>query len=223
MPGHAGPVAGYIALMTEDTALYPLRTTAAFRIRQIREWGEILAGWETKNRYEITDEHGTPLWIAGELRSGIWAILLRNMLDHRRPFTLELRDAAGRLALKLVRRWRWLFSRLDVHDGRVGHLGTIQQRWTWVGRRFDVLDANGQVIAELRGPWFKPWTFNLVAREVNVGTIMKKWSGIGRELFTDSDNFGVTFEPAAERIPSLKPLVLAATFLIDFMYFETRR
>ena len=28
---------------------------------------------------------------------------------------------------------------------------------------------------------------------MQVGKITKQWSGIGRELFTDSDNFGVSF------------------------------
>lgn len=27
-----------------------------------------------------------------------------------------------------------------------------------------------------------------------VGLIQKRWSGIGKEMFTDADNFGVTFE-----------------------------
>ena len=28
---------------------------------------------------------------------------------------------------------------------------------------------------------------------MKVGKITKQWSGFGREMFTDSDNFGVTF------------------------------
>ena len=28
---------------------------------------------------------------------------------------------------------------------------------------------------------------------LKVGKITKQWSGFGREMFTDSDNFGVTF------------------------------
>ncbi len=53
-----------------------------------------------------------------------------------------------------------------------------------------------------------------------VGHIQKRWSGFGKEMFTDADNFGVTFENV--RDPRLRTLVVAATFLLDFVHFENR-
>ena len=52
-----------------------------------------------------------------------------------------------------------------------------------------------------------------------VGKISKQWSGIGREMVTDSDNFGVTFPQNLD--VKVKALLLGAVFLIDFMFFET--
>ena len=44
--------------------------------------------------------------------------------------------------------------------------------------------------------------------------------GVMREMFTDADTFGVEFGP--QMSPELRTLTLAATFLIDFLYFEDR-
>ena len=51
-----------------------------------------------------------------------------------------------------------------------------------------------------------------------VGKISKQWSGIGREMITDSDNFGASFPVDLD--VKAKALLLGAVFLIDFMFFE---
>jgi hypothetical protein len=53
---------------------------------------------------------------------------------------------------------------------------------------------------------------------MEIGHIKKKWSGLAKEFFTDADNFGVSFSP--DLALHVKALILAAVFLIDFMYFE---
>ena len=51
-----------------------------------------------------------------------------------------------------------------------------------------------------------------------VGKISKKWTGFIHEIFTDADIFGVSF-PKDLDIKS-KAILLGATILIDFAYFE---
>jgi len=51
-----------------------------------------------------------------------------------------------------------------------------------------------------------------------VGKITKQWSGLAREAFTDSDNFGINFPMDLD--VRCKATLLAAVFLIDFMFFE---
>ena len=46
----------------------------------------------------------------------------------------------------------------------------------------------------------------------------KQWSGLLREAFTDSDIFGISFPMDLD--VRMKAVLLAACFLIDFMYFE---
>ena len=60
--------------------------------------------------------------------------------------------------------------------------------------------------------------------ETYVGRITKQWSGIGKELFTDADNFGVSFPVDLD--VSMKAVVLGCVFLIvsffrSFFKFDT--
>ena len=56
------------------------------------------------------------------------------------------------------------------------------------------------------------------SKHEKVGVISKKWGGLVRELFSDSDTFGVSFP--REFAPKYKALFLAACFLMDRKYFD---
>ncbi len=203
-----------------ELALSRIDRENTFRIRQQKEWAEILTSWETKNRYQIVGADEAPLLLAGEVGDGLLAFLTRSFLKAKRPFTIELRSPDGQLALRLVRPWTWFFSHLEVYGASGEHLGTIQQRFKLFGRWLEVKTPDGTVVAELKGPLFRPWTFQVEQRGLEVGIIQKKWSGLGKELFTDADNFGLQFHRLDDA--RTRRLVLAATFLIDFLYFENR-
>ncbi|MDF1563952.1 MAG: phospholipid scramblase-related protein [Deltaproteobacteria bacterium] len=201
-------------------SLMRLQQSESLVVQQKKEWGEILSGWETRNRYQITSPDGVALYHAGEVGSGALAVLTRGFLKNKRPFTMEMRDAAGAPAFKVVRPWTWFFSECEIvaPDGSV--LGKVDQRWAWFNRRFTVYDRRGVEVAEIFGPLFHPWTFQLKVGEQEVGKITKKWSGLLKEAFTDSDNFMVHFGPQMDQ--DLRLVLLGATFLIDFLYFENR-
>jgi len=188
------------------------------RVRQKRELAEIFTGWETRNRYEIDDASGQPLFFAGETGGGIGAFFLRQWFGSKRPFTIEVKDHAGTTVLTVKRPWRWFFARAEIFDATGRLLGAIQQKFSILTRHFEVEGPTGAVGAELVGPFFKPWTFEVRVRGQTVGKITKKWSGLLKEAFTDADNFGMELGPGVD--DRLRPLLLGATFLIDFAYFE---
>ncbi|HYO67549.1 MAG TPA: phospholipid scramblase-related protein [Archangium sp.] len=205
----------------DSTALAPLLHQNALRVRQKKEWGEILTGFEGRNTYEVVGDDGQTLFYAGEVGSGLGLWLLRNFFKAKRPFTMELKTPSGATVLRLRRPWRFWFSTLEVEDGEGRLLGHIQQRFRFFTRAYDVLGPNGEELAHLNGPFFRPWTFVIEEEGREVGTIAKRWSGFGKELFTDADNFGVQFD-GPMRDARLRSLVVAATFLIDFVHFENR-
>jgi len=185
-------------------------------VQQRKEWGEILTGFEGKNRYAVMDTLGNTLYAAIE-EAG--SLLARLFLKALRPFTILLTALDGTAVARFVRPFRFYFHELEVQaaDGRP--LGTIKRRFAIVRRKYDVVGSDGQVHFALFGPLLHPWTFNIMdpaGREH--GKITKKWSGLLKEGFTDADNFGVVFprEWDVER----KMVFLGAVFLIDFVHFE---
>lgn len=187
-------------------------------VQQQKEMLEVFTDFETANRYTILDPNGRTLLHAAETSEGAMAFLSRSFLKAKRPFTMRLVDPAGTVVFTLHRPWTWFFSEIHVEDAQGQKLGMIDQRFAFFARKFAVLGPNGEELAELNGPFFRPWTFKVVKGGQEVGAIKKKWSGLMKEAFTDADNFGLELGPAMD--PQLRSLALAATFLIDFLYFE---
>jgi uncharacterized protein YxjI len=200
------------------TNLPVLAHSTSLVIHQQKEWGEILTGWDSKNRYAIGDGSGTPMLYAGEVSGGLGGFLARGFLKNSRPFTIELRDAMGQVQLVIRRPFTFFFSRIEIFDAMGQTIGRVRQRFAFFARRFTVEDAHGRELATLHGPFFRPWTFKVLVNDAEVGVIRKKWSGLGREMFTAADTFGLELGPTMS--PELRPLCLAATFLVDFIYFE---
>jgi uncharacterized protein YxjI len=195
-----------------------LLAAEALVVRQQQELTEVFSSLETRNRYAIELPNGHTVLYAAETGEGAGAFLSRNLLANKRPFHISLRDASGSSAMELRRPWTWFFSQLHVFAGDGTPLGRIEQRFAIFSKRFSVFDPAGAEIATLHGPMLRPWTFRVLAREQEVGQITKQWSGLLKEAFTNADTFGVQFGPAMD--PRLRMLALAATFLIDFLYFE---
>ena len=194
-----------------------LATADLLVIQQRKEWGEILTGFETKNKYEVSDQDGNSLYFAAEVGG---SLLLRLFLKALRPFTVMVVDSESRTIIEIRRRFRFYFHEADIVDADGQLLGQITKRFTLVRRVYTISDASGEEIFRLFGPLLKPWTFQIMQDEVEQGRITKKWSGLAKEGFTDADNFGVTFPRDWD--PSIKAIFLGAVFLIDFVHFENK-
>ncbi len=195
----------------------PLSQVQGLVVQQHKEWGEIIAGWETRNRYAVHSDDGAVLYHAGEVGTG-W--LSRNFLKSKRPFTVEIKDTAGTLVYRLVRPWRWFFSGATVYDQTGTVVGSIEQRFKLFSRLYSIYGADGTELARVRGPFFRPWTFWFEVGGESVGSIKKKWSGLLKEAFTDADNFRVEFGAAMDE--QLRAILLGATFFVDFLHFESK-
>jgi hypothetical protein len=58
----------------KKSALQHLAAANSLMIRQQKEWGEILTGFETRNKYEVTDHWGNPVFQVEE-ESGGFAVI----------------------------------------------------------------------------------------------------------------------------------------------------
>lgn len=188
-------------------------------VRQRRKWREILLSLELKNTYEVFDDGGQPVLRVAETGDGLVAWLRRLLLGPLRPMTVAVTDIeTGETILTLRRPFRWILHRLEVSSGDGTPLGAIQREWSWFQRHYRLEDADGYPAIRLFGPFFRPWTFEIQRDGITLGLIQKRWSGMGKEIFSDADNFGVDLSQVAD--PYLKALCFAATVLVDVVHFE---
>ena len=191
-------------------------------VSQKKEWGEILSGFETRNRYVILSELGDELYFAAEEKG---SLLLRLFLKAFRPFTIVVTRTDGGVVLCLERPFRFYFHKIDVRDAQGKLLGTIEREFSVLRRLYRVSDATGNATCQLYGPLLRPWTFQIREQlggiERESGKISKKWSGVLKEAFTAADNFAVQMPPG--KSVEAKSVLLGAVFLIDFIHFERSR
>lgn len=89
---------------------------------------------------------------------------------------------------------------------------------SWFTKNFEIHDESG-LVYRIHSPFFTFWTFNIFNIEgLQVGVIKKKWAGLLKEFYDDSDSFIIEFPK--DSTSSQKSLLLAASFLLEFMYFD---
>lgn len=80
-----------------------------------------------------------------------------------------------------------------------------------------MFDSSDNEVALVKGDW-KGWNFRFLADETEIGSVTKKWSGVGKELFTSADNYIVTLN--GDPSPQKSVLLLAAGLAVDTVYGE---
>ena len=184
-------------------------------VRQEIEHLEVLTGLESQNRYSVRTPGGEQLLYAFE-ESGM---LGRNVLSSHRPLTIHVVDRDNANVITASRSFFWFLSHLHVSDGAGRHIGSMQRRFSFLTRKFDLMDATGSVVAEMRGPIFRPFTFMVYRQGQEIGRVTKQWSGLGREAFTDADTFKVEVD-TSRTDQKFSMLMLAAAISIDLDFFE---
>jgi uncharacterized protein YxjI len=162
---------------------------------------------------------GEPLGFAAEQQKGMFGFLLRQMAGHWRSFEILVFENMRNPVLVAHHPFRWFFQRIEVTDAHGRALGAVQRRWSLFSKRFDVEDSQGNVQLTVDSPIWRPWTFTFMRRGQIVAAIRKRWSGALREVFTDSDNFGIEFEPGPLNAVERR-LLLAAAIFVDLTFFE---
>jgi uncharacterized protein YxjI len=135
------------------------------------------------------------------------------------PTRVDIAEGEGKPPVLVLRRdVGFLRKRVDVLDGQGVAIGYMKSKLFSLGGGFHVFSAAGEPFAEVKGDW-KGWNFKLLdlsGREL--GTVTKKWGGLGRELFTSADNYMV--EVTGDL--SGNALLLAASLAIDMVFKERK-
>lgn len=124
--------------------------------------------------------------------------------------------------ISLNKRPGFLRTTVIVTGAAGAPLGSFRSKAFSLGGGFYALDPSGQTVAEIKGDW-KGWNFRFLdsaGREL--GTVTKKWAGIGKELFTSADTYLIALADSATGGPRQVALLLAAGLAIDVVFKERK-
>jgi uncharacterized protein YxjI len=186
-------------------------------VKQELEPIEIFTGFETKNKYSVCDESGKKLCYAFE-ESGF---LGRQFLGRNRPLKINMIDNNKAVQLTAERPFFFFFANYKINDGTGNTIATVKQKFNIARSRFDVYCADGNLVFTCANKPFHWWTFDVTSNGNKVGQILKKWSGGGKEFFTDADNFLVDFGNMSDDVS--KNIMLALALVIDTTIFERKK
>jgi uncharacterized protein YxjI len=182
--------------------------------------------FKLSNAYDIIDpETNRKIGLAQEVVPG-WVHLLGFVINRRilptRVDIIENPDdhGHGKVVVSIKRGVTLLRSKVRVLANGDTDIGYFKSKLFAIGGGFWLFDANEQKIAEVKGDW-KGWNFKLLdTTGAELGTITKKWAGIGKEMFTSADNYMIAINEQSSAKPGVKALLLAAGIAIDTIYKE---
>ena len=176
--------------------------------------------FKLSDTYDILDpETHEQLGIAKE-KPGMLVHLLRILVDKRilptKVFIYEGSDFddPSRLLFSIQRS----ITKVDICDANGIVLGWLESKFFSFGGAFYVYDSLGNEVAFVQGN-LVGWTFKFLDRDQNeIGTITKKWAGVGKEMFTSADNYMIALNDEPSPVKAI--LMLAAGLAVDIIYKE---
>ena len=121
--------------------------------------------------------------------------------------------------MRVTRGTSLFLSKVAVFNERDQVIGGFSQKLFSIGGRFDVLDRGGQPVCTLKGKW-TGWDFRFMAGDSELAHVTKKWSGLGKELFTSADNYVLGISDQVPPDSTVRQLILAAVMCIDMVLKE---
>lgn len=206
--------------MGNDLSLLTLTDKKALVIRQRTEIAELF-GFETRNKYEITDDNGMTIAFAAEQSRSLLGFIFRQIFGHWRRFDILIFTPQRQPIYRAKNRFRIWFTRIEATKMDETKLGAIQKRFSFFSKRFDIEDGLGKVLMTVRSPFWRIWTFPVKAGGQEKAVIRKKWSGAVTELLLDKDRFRIDFTDP-ELSQDHRALLLVTALFIDLEYFETK-
>jgi len=177
--------------------------------------------FKAANNFDILDpESGETILHCREDNLGTLTKMLR-FTDYKRmtPFGVEIRIPNGEPLITVERGISFFLSKVDVIDNRGERIGGFKQKFFSIGGAFSVLGDNDEPLCDLKGKW-TGWNFKFLAGNDELASVSKKWSGMGKELFTSADNYILQISDQIPPDEPVRQLILAAVMCIDLVLKE---
>ena len=178
--------------------------------------------FKAANNFDVYDpQTGEIIIECREPDLGLFTKLFR-FSDYKRltPFNIELSSPAGEPILKVQRGVALWMSKVKVLDENDQVIGGFKQQFFSIGGKFAVLDDQDQPICMLKGKW-TGWDFRFISDDgEEYAHVTKKWSGMGKELFTSADNYVLQIADDVPADHPIRELIVAAVMCIDMVLKE---
>lgn len=167
------------------------------------EMMNVFMGFEQANRYSIVTPEGQQIGYLAERETGmLGGTMKRQFLRTHRPFEAHILDTAGNVVLSIKRPFTFINSRAQVFVGNADDgkqlVGEVQQIWHPWRRKYELfVHRNGEMVqfANIDGGLWA-WEFVMTDESSRpLGAISRNFRGLGRELFTDTGQYVLTFDP----------------------------
>jgi len=177
--------------------------------------------FKAASNYDVYDpETGQIVMHCREPHLGFFTKLLR-FTDYKRmtPFDVHVTTPDGDDVLRVQRGISIFLSSVNVVDEHQQRVGGFKQKFFSLGGAFQVLGESDQPLCELKGKW-TGWNFTFSHAGQQLAEVTKKWSGLGKEMFTSADNYVVNISDAVPQDNPIRILIMGAVFCIDMVLKE---
>ncbi len=202
-----------------DQQLQSLLMQQAIVVHQEVELTNVLVGIDKGNKYSLHAPNGQKLAQSAET-GGVGGFFLRQMFRNSRAANLKLFGMNGAEIAEMRKPFRFIFAEIAATIG--GQEVGRAKRLSWFGRDYgiSVMGIPTFTISSSLLQW-KNFRFNVMKGGVHVATIMKRYEGALKMMFTQADTFTIEFHDSSLSLEERFTL-LATTYLIDFDCFEQR-
>ena len=155
---------------------------------------EKIAAFKLSNAYKVYNGEGQEIGAIQEHKPLSYILLSFILSKGMLPFELNILNVDGQRIAQLKRGLTLFMSKVQIFNEAGAPIGSFQQKFTLLKPKFTLMDNLGHEIATIKGDW-KAWNFEITdAAGQVIGSIGKKWNGLGKELLTTADKYAVNIE-----------------------------
>ena len=200
-----------------DQQLQNMLMQQAIVVNQEVELSNVLIGFDKGNKYSLHAPNGQKLAQSAEV-GGVGGIIARQVFNNARAANVKVFGMNGIEIAEMRKQFRLIYSEITatIAGQEIGRA----KRTSWIGRNYGI-SVKGVPTFRISSSLFqwRDYRFDVTKGGVHVATIMKRYEGALKMIFTQADTFTLEFHDSSLSLEERFTL-LATTYLIDFDCFE---